>query len=57
MTLPVGSASGGPNLYAGDDGVLFRLTTTYYSAEEMDKKLEIIEKLEARLTKLEARIK
>jgi len=42
-------------------GRFFRSTAVMYSAEEVDKKLaikdKIIEQLEARLTKLEKRIK
>ena len=59
--IPMGVASAGPNMYMGSDGVLFRLETTYYSTEEVDKKLSIkdklIEKLSARLDELEKRIK
>jgi len=52
------SGSASPNVFVNPDtGELIKTTTTFYSTEEMDKKLEIIEKLEARLTKLEARIK
>ena len=51
------STGGTPNVHIGTDGTFYRSTATTYTAEEMDKKLEIIEKLEARLTKLEARIK
>ena len=54
-----------PNIYMSSDGMLHRSTSAFYSAEEVelaiDKKVavkdKIIEKLEARLTKLEARIK
>jgi hypothetical protein len=43
--------------YIPSTGAIERTNTSFYSSEEMDKKLKIIEKLEARLTKLEARIK
>ena len=43
------------------DGQLMKSTVTYYSAEEVDKKLAIkdklIEKLSARLDALEKRVK
>ena len=53
------SATG--NLHISESGQLYKSTVSMYSAEEVDKKLavkdKIIEKLEARLTKLEARNK
>jgi hypothetical protein len=49
-----------PNVCVGNDGKLFRSLTTTYSAEEVDKKLAIkdklIEKLSARLDELEKRV-
>ena len=49
------------NVYVNDSGVLYKSTATTYSAEEVDKKLAIkdklIEKLSARLDKLEKRLK
>ena len=55
------NTSNSANIYMSADGKLHRSTTATYSAEEVDKKLaikdKIIEKLEARLTKLEARNK
>ena len=57
VTVPVmnDNPSGTP-VVVNSFGTLMKGASTY-TAEEMDKKLEIIEKLEARLTKLEARIK
>ena len=53
-------AGGAPNVHIAASGALYRGSTAY-TAEEVDKKLavkdKLIEKLEARLTKLEARIK
>jgi hypothetical protein len=50
-----------PNVCVGNDGKLFRSLTTTYSAEEVDKKLAIkdklIEKLSDRLDKLEKKLK
>ena len=50
-----------PNIFIASGGRLYKSTATTYTAEEVDTKLavkdKIIEKLEARLTKLEARIK
>ena len=50
-----------PNLTMGSDGNIQRSTTLTYSTQEVDEKLAIkdklIEKLSARLTKLEKRIK
>ena len=58
--IPAGAASGGPNLYAGSDGVIHTLSTRYYNTEEVDKKLAIkdklIEKLSARLDELDKRV-
>ena len=55
------SAPSTPNVVIGSDGQMFKSTTAMYSAEEVDKRLaikdKIIEALEARLTKLEKRIK
>jgi hypothetical protein len=49
------------NVYMNESGALYLSTASTYTVEEVDKKLaikdNIIEKLEARLTKLEARIK
>jgi hypothetical protein len=61
----LGDAAGVPNFHIGASGYVYRSTTTMYSAEEtetaIDKKLAIkdklIEKLSARLDKLEKRIK
>ena len=50
-----------PNVFVGADGTLYSTVTTYSTEEEVDKKLAIkdklIEKLSARLDKLEKRIK
>ena len=50
-----------PNTVIGPDGQMFKSTTAMYSAEDVDKKLAIkdklIEKLEARLKKIEDQLK
>ena len=50
-----------PNVYVDGGGDLYKSTTATYSAEEVDKKLAIkdklIEKLSARLDKLEKKVK
>jgi hypothetical protein len=50
-----------PNVYVDGGGDLYKSTTATYSAEEVDKKLAIkdklIEKLSARLDELEKRVK
>jgi len=50
-----------PNVVIGPDGQMFKSTTATYSAEEVDKKLAIkdklIEKLSARLDELEKKVK
>jgi hypothetical protein len=55
------NTSNGPNIYMSSDGKLHRSTSAFYSTEEVDKKLAIkdklIEKLSARLDKLEKRVK
>ena len=55
------NTSNSANIYMSSDGKLHRSTTATYSTEEVDKKLAIkdklIEKLSARLDKLEKRIK
>ena len=57
--LPDGASQ--KQVLVGDDGRLFKSTTTFYSTEEVDKKLAIkdklIEKLSARLDKLEKKVK
>ena len=49
------------NLHISASGQLYKSTTAMYSAEEVDKKLavkdKLIEKLSARLDKLEKRLK
>jgi hypothetical protein len=49
------------NTHISEEGVIFKTTTTYYSTEEVDKKLAIkdklIEKLSARLDELEKKVK
>jgi hypothetical protein len=55
------NTSNGPNIYMSSDGKLHRSTSAFYSTEEVDKKLAIkdklIEKLSARLDKLEKKVK
>jgi hypothetical protein len=59
------TSAGKPNMYMSAGGTLFRSTATTYTADEVesaiDKKLAIkdklIEKLSARLDKLEKRVK
>ena len=50
-----------PNVHIGTDGILYSTVTAYMTKEEVNEQLaikdKIIEALEARLTKLEARIK
>jgi len=55
------SSGGVPNLYIDSNGTIYRSTATFYSAEDVDKKLAIkdklIEKLSARLDSLELKFK
>ena len=59
--IPTGTSSSGPNMYMGNNGILYRLNTTFYSAEEVDKMLAIkdklIEKMSARVDELEKKVK
>ena len=64
LTLPADlpESAGVPNMHIGEvSGQIYRSTTTMYSAEEVDKKLAIkdklIEKLSARLDELEKKVK
>jgi len=56
-----GTSTGIANCVLGGDGTVYRTTNVSYSTQDVDKMLatkdKIIEALEARLTKLEARIK
>jgi hypothetical protein len=55
------STGGVPNIHIGADGTLYKSTATMYSAEEVDTKLavkdKLIEKLSDRLDKLEKKLK
>ena len=55
------STGGAPNVHIASDGTFYRSTATFYSTEEVDKKLAIkdklIEKLSARLDSLELKFK
>ena len=59
--LPSTITANPSNVYVSDTGTLYKSTATMYSAEEVDKKLAIkdklIEKLSARLDALEKRVK